>query len=449
MNEDELDLIRKDRGSRVRRTTIWGVIYQGVYSAAQLLALALLARYLSKEQYGLWMTILALAAWMPMSSLGQNAVLLTKLGAVAYTDHKAARRIFSSSLMLVGLATGLLLASLIAAAFFLPWQDLLGVGSWISLNMLVSTSVSAIAVSLLATPAILVGFAIFAHQRGDLVHMCMSAGSLVALALTFMAIQRQQPLWVVGCASLIGPLLGGLVVGFIGFLKGLVPVPSPVMVEWKMSKNLLEAGLLFLFTDVALLLLQRTPDMMVAYLSGIGEVGPFATIGRIPLLMVALFQALLLPFWPALGEAAHRNDMDWIRQTVRRTFLLVMAVWAMSAVGFASLGRWLITLWMGSAEFADYDLILASCLQSLGLGLFSWLFILLGALSMQRMTVLASGLTALLFFPLALLLGTWQGPVGVALAQAISLLLCGVPIGCIILFRYMTSRADGVGPIRT
>lgn len=101
MQVETLTQQRNERALKAKRTGIWGVIYQGIYALAQLVSLGMLVRYVGKEQYGLWMTVLAASTWMTLANLGQTSAILTKMGTVALTDRAAAQRIFSASFLLI------------------------------------------------------------------------------------------------------------------------------------------------------------------------------------------------------------------------------------------------------------------------------------------------------------------------------------------------------------
>lgn len=436
MQVETLTQQRNERALKAKRTGIWGVIYQGIYALAQLVSLGMLVRYVGKEQYGLWMTVLAASTWMTLANLGQTSAILTKMGTVALTDRAAAQRIFSASFLLITSFSTILILFVLLIGPFPPWCHLLNAEDvGMSDSSVGAIAVAALVVSLLALPAGLGPFSVFAHQRGDLVHMVMSSGSLISLGSAGVAIWLHQPLWLVGAITLSGPLLGGVALWIMGLGNGLVPRPQWVLVDRKTLGEMINTGFMFLLIDATTLMLLRTPDLLVAHLHGVDAVGPFASVGRLLLLMIALFQALLLPYWPALSEAAHRGDREWVQRVTKQTLAMVLGVWVVGATGIWFLGSFFIHLWTGSADFASSDLIAAACAQSLGLGLFTWLSILLSALFQQRLLVVMSVLASLVFLPLAIFLGGRFGPVGVALAQAGALLFCAVPFGGLVLYR--------------
>jgi O-antigen/teichoic acid export membrane protein len=415
-----------ERGRRARLTAVLGVVYQACYAVAQLVCLGIIVRHQGPERYGLWMTVLALTTWVPLTSLGQTSALLTRLGPVALADPAAARRVFSASAAVTVIMAGVLALGLAAVGPWLPWGRLLNAEGPLTAPVAAATCLAGLAVALGTGPATLGSFAIYAHQRGDVVHLTMSAAALVGLGAVALAGHLGWPLAALGPLTLAGPVLGGLALWVVGGATGLIPRLVPA--TRADLAGALRTGLHFLALDVTTLILLRTPDVIVARLHGVAAVGPFASVGRLTALMLALYQAILYPLWPALGEAAARGDRAWVRATARRSLMMTVGLWAAGAVGMVVLGPWFIERWTGLARFADRPLILAAVGQTLGQGLLTWATVLLAGLSLQRHQVVATAVAAVVYLPLALLLGGRLGPIGVALAQVAALLLCGVPL---------------------
>ena len=433
--------------AETRRVGLWGVIYQGIYAGTQLVGFGLLVRHVGTDLFGLWMTLVAISSLLPLAMLGQQGTLLTQVGALTLQDTQSAHRIFSTSAMLVTGITLVLLTLLSLVSPFLDWAPLLRAGEGLGDSHIGLTAYLAIAVSLLSLPAIMGGHLVYALRRGDRVHQIMSVSCLASLLATALAIHWSQPIWVVGPVSLLGPLLGGLVLWLYGYLRHLIPHPPWALLDFRLMPRLLAAGAFFAIIEAMTLIILRAPDIIVAHLHGLSQVGPFAAIGRFPLLMLATFQAILLPFWPVISSAAPHQGPAWIGALARRTLFLTLGIWALGAAAFWLFGPRLIAAWMGRRDFVDTSLIAMACLQALGLGLFAWLSVFLGALSRQRHLARAAALAVSMFIPLAVLLGQLLGPVGVGLAQALALFLGAIPLAGWVLGRIVSSRPiPGVSP---
>lgn len=405
------------------RAAILGVIYQGVFAVTQLIALAVLVRHTTRELFGLWMTVAALASWAPMAYFGQPAALLTRLGAVALNDRAEGGRLFMAGSVITAATTALLLAITLFASPWLPWREILNANTPGTAMVAQPTALLAIAVALLANPATIANFALLANQRGDVAYAGMIAASAVGLLLFVGGVWSGQPLPIVGALMLCGPLLGGLSLWTIVASGRLIPLPRWREVDRRALKTMALTGLHFVAIDMSMLAIIRTPDLIVAQLRGPEAVAIFSAVGRLPMLMLTVFHAMLLPFWPILSEAYHAGDAARLKRTVFRSLWLMLAIGGLGVAILAVLGAPFVRVWLGIDDPTIASLVRAACLQSLGMGVLAWLGVLFGALAMLRHQMALLSATAMLFLPLAFELGQAFGPVGVAFAQAASLLL--------------------------
>lgn len=399
-----------------------GLAYQGVYAVGQMVALGLVARRFSVAEYGLWLTVLAVTNWIPVLAIGQNAVVLSGVGAAAGVDADVARRRFLASLGIVGAVVGLALALLLVLGPWFPWAALLNAQAPALAALATPVAVAACAAALLALPLIQVGYSVYANHRGDLTHGAMIAGSLASLALTALAVRQQAPLWVVGAVSLGGPLIGGAALLLRPNRDGLLPWAGPWGWRTLPLASAWSAGVQFLLVDGLSLLVVRTPDFIVAQLHGVEAVSSFASVGRLTALSLAVYQALAFPVWPALAQAQAQGRTDEVRRLARRCALQLAAVALAIALGIVVAGGWFVGLWLGRPDLAPPALLWAAGAQALGLAALAWLTVMLSALSQRRLLLLALGAIVATYAVLALALGMALGPVGVAWGQALATL---------------------------
>ena len=380
---------------------------------------------------------MALASWAPMAYFGQPAALLTRLGAVAQADRIAGGRLLLAGSVITLAVTALSLVILLCASPWLSWPTILNANTPGTAIHAQATAVIAIGVALLANPATISNFALMAHQRGDVANAGMIAACLVGLLLFAAGVWSGQSLPIVGALMLCGPLLGGLALWLVVASRQLVPLPSWRDLDRGSLKTMALTGLHFVAIDVGVLAIVRTPDVIVAQLHGPEAVAIFSAVGRMPMLMLAVFQAVLLPYWPILAEALHTGDTARLRRTAIRSLWLMLAIGAASVVVLAAMGAPFVRAWLAIDDPAIVSLVRAACLQSLGMGVLAWFGVLFGALSMPRHQLVLLSATAMLFLPLALRMGDAFGPLGVAFAQAASLLVFTSFMGAWLL-RYKT-----------
>ena len=440
------DEVGAKRSARATRTAVLGLAFQVVYALSQMLMLGMLIRAEGAERFGLWMTVMALAAFlMPLSTLGQASALLTRLSGVALSDPRAATRVFSASCLLLGAGTATQLVLLAVSGPLLPWSQLLNASGPLTRDVAAGTALIGLVLATATFPATHGGWAVLAHQRGDLAHLVNISSSVASLGAVALAVHQGAPLWAIGALTISGPPAAGLWLWGHGIATGLVPVPRLALIDRATLRAQFGAGLHFLVIDVTTLALLRTSELIVARMHGVEAVATFAPVTRLITLMLALFQAVMFPLWPAIAEAEASGDRQWIERSARRSLATVLGIWAAGALGIILLGPLFIRLWTGHAELVDRPLLAAAAVQTLGQGLLTWLAVFLGALSLQRRLVLAIGAASFAFLALAVVLGSRIGPLGIALAQAAALLLVAVPMAARALWPRLRRDPAGLG----
>lgn len=426
---------------RVRTTALLGAVYQGVFAVTQLGCLALLVRHTTRDVYGLWMTILALTSWAPMMYFGQPAALLTKMGSVALTSKPLAESIFTASLAIVLGVASVSLAALLLAGPWLSWVQILNAQTPASADLAKATACAALAVAFLANPATMANFAVMAHQRGHVVHLTMIAASCVGLLAFTAGVLGGHSLKLTGALMICGPLLGGLALWLMIGRRELACRPRWRALDIPTLRMMWSVGLHFVAIDLVTLAIVRTPDLIVAQLHGAEAVGIFSSVGRLPMLMLAVFQTTLLPYWPVLGAAMQRGDMQAVRSVIFKSLRMQFLVCALGTLTMALLGARFVRAWLGTDDASIPSLVAAACLQSPGLALLAWVSVMFSAMSMFRQQVALLAATAVIYLALSVQMGQALGPPGVAAAQAITLLCFMTPVGCWLLHRNVQRQA--------
>ena len=412
----------------VHSVALLGVLNQVVAAGVSFAGFGLIARQVPPDQFGLMMTVIAWGAPLSLAHLGQPSLVLTRLSAMADGDGGAARRFLSSSTALVVGVAAAALILLLALGPLAPWGDWLNARSVDPQSIIVPCVLVGLSLPVLTAPTIVAGFSIFAHQRGGIVHLTMSIASLVSFLFLAVCVVLQAPLWLLLGAILSGPLVGGVALWVIGLRHRLVARPAFDLVTVSGVRTCLRLGSLLSLSELATMLIIRTPEIIVANHFGPAAVAQIGSVGRLSLLIFVLYGVVLQPFWPLLARAAERRDRVLYIRLAGQTLTVACGLWLAGVVGLLAGGERLIEIWLGSPHFASPSLIAAACAQTLGLAVLSWGLLLLITLSLQSRQLKITAFSAALFLLVSHLLTGSIGPEGVFWLEGAVLVLCFGPL---------------------
>lgn len=422
---DGLDAHRRERDRRLRLNVAVGLAGRGVNAFIALASVPVLLRLLGADRYGIYVTITAAMGWLQLGILGAGKGLVnTLVAAHSRGDEADARRFlwsFWAGLGGVVAATG---AALAAAFQHLPWSAVFpapaGVGGG-EVPGAVAVSVAFTLLALLLSP---IGYVLSAYQdeRKNAVWTVLRNAAVLGALIAVLVLGSARSLpWVAAVAGLAA--LAANSASFLWLLSLDKPFLRPRAgdIRWSYLRRALGASAVFFAIDVAGILVYQTDKLLVLQFDGARPVAQFelASIGF--LLAQSVFGVVLLPMWPALGDAVRRGDLPWARRAISR--LVAGSLLWMSAVLVLELavGPPAIRLWTGDAGVVPSRPLLAWVGAYFVVRMVTECYtIALFVLDRQREifpAVLANGV---LVVALGILLGRPYGVVGVAAANAIA-----------------------------
>jgi len=371
LNPKGLNRSTPDRSIDRYRRIIWSGLANGgatiVSMLVGLVSLPLTVNYLGAERYGLWIVIGSWVSLLDISDLGIGNSLLNFLAeANGRKDYSSANRYMSTALIAAG-TISLLLGVLFLFIFpFIPWQTYLGVQTPAVLDEARLTVVIVLAFFLLNLPIGVTLRAYPAYQEGYKSHMWQIVGSLAGLVGVIMATSVKLGLPFLAFSI----VFSRFAVTFVncGYLfKYSKPWLRPSLSAFDRTslKRLVKMGALYALANIGFLITLQAPYIVGPRAVSLETLGQFGVAHRFFVLALAFPLMFLAPLWPAYGEAITRLDLDWVRKTLRRTYLIGVGSVALLGLLLTVTGGWILTLFFGGGFTTDHLL----------LGLFSlWMF---------------------------------------------------------------------------
>ncbi|MFG2057312.1 lipopolysaccharide biosynthesis protein [Micromonospora sp. NPDC048930] len=317
--------------------------------AAPLVVTPLTFGYLGPERYGLWMAVTSLTSMALFADFGLGNGLLTRLSRLrAEGDDRTAAREIGTAYALLACAALVLFAVLAGSVRLVDWPALFGVPAAGVAGDVRPVMLVCLGAFLLNLPLALVQRVQYAYQEVGRSNLWQAGGSLVSVALVFLAVRADLgPLPVIAAAVLAVPATN--LVNTIHLFGRRYPRLRPRLdaVDLARAGGLLRLGVAFFAVSVLSSVALNLDAFLVGRVLGLAEAATYAVVLRL-FALLALFVTLVnLPLWPANGEALARGDLDWVRRTTARMVCLSAAAVAVPATGLVFFGNDLLRLWLG------------------------------------------------------------------------------------------------------
>jgi len=338
-----------ERYRRIALSTVSSLVAKGIAAMAIFVAVPLSIKYLGTERFGLWMTISSTIAMLGFGDFGIGLGLLNAVAeADGRQDREEARRSVSSGfflLLLVGVALG---ASFVMAGPFVDWGRLFNVSSSRAVSEAGGAVAAFVACFLVNVPLWVVIRVQMGYQEGYVNSLWEAVGNSLGLAALLIAIGYRAglPWLILGMSG--APLLATLANGAVLFgVKRPWLIPDWRAVSAEPAKRILGMGTFFFLSQILGALAYSSDNLVAARILGPEAVARYAVpmklFGFIPLVA----GMVLIPLWPAYGEAIARGDTAWVRATLRRSVGVSFLFSAAASLPLVLFGGGIIRWWVG------------------------------------------------------------------------------------------------------
>jgi O-antigen/teichoic acid export membrane protein len=415
--------IGRARSVKAVKNIAASILIKGTSIGLSLILVPLTLKYLDATEYGIWLTLNSIIGWISFFDIGLTNGLRNKLTeAIAKDDMKLGRIYVSTTYALLCLIMGAILAIFLALNPFLNWSRLLNAApsyalnlSWVALIVFVCFCVSFIFK--------LVGIVFIADQLPAFNDLLGLIGYVLSFIIIFVLV-KSTPGSLINVAATFSavPALVMIVAHFIVFSRKYSYLkPSLRSVQFRYSRDLMGLGVKYFLVQISSLMVFAISNAMIAQLYGPEQVTTYNIAFKFFNLIVMGFSILVSPLWSASTDALARNDIAWIKRTIKRMlFIWIFVVAAVLAMIPAA--DIFYRFWVGDEIQVPF---LVNCVCGLYCVIFCWnsifSFIIAGSGKMIISSII-SIFNIIAYIPLAIGLSKLIGISGVLLATCIILL---------------------------
>lgn len=359
---DERD---RDRHRRIAVATVAGLASKVLVAGALLISVPLAAHHLTPAELGVWTILVSAVALVGWTDLGLGNGLLNLLNeALGRDDPAAVRRAVAAALVgLTAVAVAMGVVAMLAVAL-VPWESLFGLAPHEVDSLRPAVAAFALVI-LVSVPASLGQRIHLAYQQGWAASVSTGAGSALSIVGVWAAARAGASLPVFVLA-----MLGGSTAAYLAETVWVLGrshrdlLPRPADLHRATLRRLLRSGTGFFALTLASSLAYQTDALVIANHLGAAEATTYVLTNRLFTLAPTALSTLLLPLWPAYGEAISRGDHHWVRRTLSRSLTTSLAISAAAALLLVAITRPLLAHWAPSTTPPSTDLLLASACWS-------------------------------------------------------------------------------------
>jgi O-antigen/teichoic acid export membrane protein len=415
-----------ERTKRAKKNIIGSFAVKGLSILIGLVLTPMTIHYINPTRYGIWLTLSSIIAWFGFFDIGFGNGMRNKFAeAVAQGNKELARIYVSTTYAILSIIIGIVLALFLVINPFLNWTKILNTSPEMAqelsvLAMIVFTFFCLQFVFKLITTVLL------ADQKPAKSSFFNLLGSIFSLIAIFILTKTTHgSLIYLGLALGFSPIFVLLCSSFWYYFRDYKYYrPSIKYVHFKYAKNLMNLGIKFFIIQVATIFLYQTNNLIITQLFGPSEVTTYNIAFQYFSVIPMAFTIITAPFWSAYTEAFVKNDIQWIRKTIK-TLIIIWGLFFLASVVMLACSNVVYLLWIGKSVKVPFILSMVCAIYGI---IVTWSNIFLTFINGVGKIALQVSLTIIVIFiniPLAIFLAKYMkfGVSGVLLATSIDFMM--------------------------
>lgn len=340
------EVISRARSRNYLHQVKGAVVFKGMAMATSFVAIPLMIHYLGQEQFGVWSTLLSVMTWVSFFDLGLGNGLRNKLAeSLARDQLYEAQRHVSSAYSLIGIISLSVFLVLVLVDFLVDWQVVFNTHVLSAEKLRYAVLVAAFFITLNFWVS-LINAVLSAVQKTSFVVMGQFMFNVLSLILVYI-LSKTTEASLLYLATVYGiSLVGANVLLSAWFYKGNRMLFPKLSLDFSHARPLLNLGLQFFAIQVAVLIIYATSKILIAQLFGPTFVTQYEVVFKLFSIITLLYGLITAPLWSSYTDAYHRDDIGWIKRTIKKQ-IAIFGVICIAVAVMVLVAKPLIYWWVG------------------------------------------------------------------------------------------------------
>lgn len=320
-----------ERSRKAKKNIAFSIFNKGVAILISLAIVPITIDYLNAEQYGIWLTLSSIVAWLSFFDIGLSHGFRNRFAeAKANGDDLLARKYVSTTYFAMIVIFSIVLLIFECINPFINWSSILNISQ--DYNTILSTVVSIIVIgvciqfSLNVFPTML-----SADQQPAASAMIATGGQCLALIVIYILTQQssQSMVYIAIALSWI-PVLVTLFISIWMFSHQYKSyAPSIIYIDRKLLKNIINLGIKFFFIQVSMIIIFQVINIILSRVLGPLSVTEYNVAYKYFSITQMAFNIITAPYWSAFTDAYTKGEFIWmsnIHKKLTKVYILLFIV---------------------------------------------------------------------------------------------------------------------------
>lgn len=418
------------------------LIYKLLAIIISFLLYPVMIKYLGSERFGVWVTMYTLVSWVSFFDLGIGNGLRNKLTiALSNDNRKHALNLISSAYIFLSALILVCIFSFVILSLLVPWARVFNTRAISETELTLSVAMLGLAI-LINFVLALVSQLLHAVHKTSLVVLGQALTHIFALGfILIISAFSHANLLLFSFVYSLAILLSSLILNGVFFVENIDLIPRKKYFNKLYLKELMTLGAQFLIIQLAVIILFTTDKFIIIQILGPTMVAEYDVVSRMFSVILIISATVVTPLWSAYTKAYSQKDISWIKQTLKKSHLLVLLS-SLLATLLYFFGQQIIAFWIDPEMMIDKVLI---ALFGFFVVMKVWTDIyshLLNGTGHIRIQMYLAIVQVIINIPLSIFLGRLYGMNGVVLGTIISLFLSvvGLPLRSAVLLNQFEKK---------
>ena len=346
------------RSVAIKKNIAGSLFLKGISILVSLQVVPLTINYVNPTQYGIWLTLSSIIAWLGYFDLGFSGGFRNKFAeSLATGNDKLAQKYVSTTYAVLGLLFISLFIISIVVDYFLNWGSLLNVDSKYNGELQIVFGLLSCFFCMNIVASIFITM-LQADQKPALASLIQTSGQVLAFIVIYIMTKTiSGNLTILALAFSGVPCILMIVVSVCFFLYGKYRkyAPNIKSVNFALTKNILGLGWQFFVIMISMLCIYQFINIVLSRVVGPLAVTQYNIAYKYFNIVNMVAVIVLTPFWSAFTDAYVKKDFVWMRNMVKKLEILLVLSLPILIV-MTMLSNWAFSWWIGNSVHIPMDL---------------------------------------------------------------------------------------------